>query len=206
MRRGAQNIPVATEAALERLRRNKGLASFETATVAVPVEIVSNSETIIRFMLDVVPTAEPLPWLRKQLLVADGKPTVAAVLLFSDEPQAALPKRSAIKIYRYKTTEAAGSRENLAFDPFTIEGSLYGQIQAAVSTTVRLIEEVRVLTADGLEAVEYPLETLHEIITNAVLHRDYEIADDVHVRIFRQSGRSREPWAPSSPYNASKYS
>lgn len=184
VRRGAQNIPVATEAALERLRRNKGLTSFETATVAVPVEIVSNSETIIRFMLDVVPTAEPLPWLRKQLLVEDDKPTVAAVLLFSDEPQAALPKRSAIKIYRYKTTEAAGSRENLAFDPITIEGSLYGQIQAAVSTTVRLIEEVRVLTADGLEAVEYPLETLHEIITNAVLHRDYEIADDVHVRIF----------------------
>lgn len=26
--------------------------------------------------------------------------------------------------------------------------------------------------------------TLHEIITNAVLHRDYSIADDIHVRIF----------------------
>src|SRR5205823_3063826 len=26
--------------------------------------------------------------------------------------------------------------------------------------------------------------TLHEIITNAVIHRDYSIADDVHIRIF----------------------
>jgi len=35
-----------------------------------------------------------------------------------------------------------------------------------------------------LEPVVYPTETLHEVITNAVLHRDYSIADDVHVRIF----------------------
>ena len=36
----------------------------------------------------------------------------------------------------------------------------------------------------GLEAISYPSETLHEIITNAVIHRDYNIADDIHVRIF----------------------
>jgi ATP-dependent DNA helicase RecG len=36
----------------------------------------------------------------------------------------------------------------------------------------------------ALEAVKYPNETLHEIITNAVIHRDYSIADDVHIRIF----------------------
>jgi ATP-dependent DNA helicase RecG len=35
-----------------------------------------------------------------------------------------------------------------------------------------------------LEKIEYPIETLHEIITNAVLHRDYGVADDVHIRIF----------------------
>src|SRR5438132_1064542 len=32
--------------------------------------------------------------------------------------------------------------------------------------------------------IEYPPETLHEIVTNAVIHRDYSIADDVHIRIF----------------------
>ncbi|MGJ5633141.1 ATP-binding protein [Nostoc sp. CALU 1950] len=36
----------------------------------------------------------------------------------------------------------------------------------------------------GLEKINYPTETLHEIITNAVLHRDYSIADDIHIRIF----------------------
>ena len=32
--------------------------------------------------------------------------------------------------------------------------------------------------------IEYPEETLHEIITNAVLHRDYSIATDIQIRIF----------------------
>jgi ATP-dependent DNA helicase RecG len=35
-----------------------------------------------------------------------------------------------------------------------------------------------------VELVRYPPETLHEIITNAVLHRDYSIADDIHIRVF----------------------
>ncbi len=37
---------------------------------------------------------------------------------------------------------------------------------------------------NGLEAVVYPDVTLHEILTNAVLHRDYSIADDIHIRVF----------------------
>lgn len=184
VRRGAQNIPVNTPEALGRLHRNKGITSFETQTVSIPLDAVTNSEVIIGFMLEVVPIAEPLPWLRKQLLITDEKPTVAAVLLFSDEPQAALPKRSAIKIYRYKTSEREGSRESLAFNPLTIEGCLYQQIEGAVKQTAKIIEQIRVLGPDGLESIQYPQVTLHEIITNAVLHRDYGIADDVHVRIF----------------------
>ncbi|MGW5096019.1 ATP-binding protein [Streptomyces nodosus] len=184
VRRGAQSIPYTAPADLDRLSRNKGITSFETATVPAPTDSISNSEIIIKFMLDVVPSNEPLPWLRKQLLIHDGKPTVAAVLLFSDEPQAALPKRSAIKIYRYKTSDAQGSRENLDFDPITIEGCLYDQIQESVRKTAEIIEQVRVLGPQGLEPITYPFVTLHEIITNAVLHRDYGIADDVHVRVF----------------------
>lgn len=183
LRRGAQSLPVRTPEALALLRRNKGITTYETERVNAPIDMVANSEVIIRFMLDIIPTAEPEPWLRKQLLIREGKPTVAALLLFADEPQIAVPK-SAIKIYRYKTTEEEGTRETLAFDPITVEGCLYDQIKDSVSKTVELIQEVRVLGPNGLEAIQYPFETLHEIITNAVLHRDYGVADDVHVRIF----------------------
>jgi ATP-dependent DNA helicase RecG len=44
---------------------------------------------IIEFMLNVVPTAEPEPWLRKQKLIQNGLPTVCCELLYNDEPQIA---------------------------------------------------------------------------------------------------------------------
>jgi ATP-dependent DNA helicase RecG len=135
-------------------------------------------------MLEVIPSAEPLPWLRKQLLVCDGRATVAGILLFAEEPQAILPKRCGIKVYRYKTRDAEGFREALVFNPATIEGCLYEQIERAVAFTTKTVEDIPKLGDSALESIRYPQEALQEIITNAVLHRDYSIADDVHIRIF----------------------
>ena len=77
-----------------------------------------------------------------------------------------------------------GTRETLEFDPITIEGCLYNQIRDAVNKTRSLIQGVKVVGERGLETISYPPETLHEIITNAVLHRDYSVLDDIHIRIF----------------------
>lgn len=185
VRRNAQNIKVVGAEALQRLKFDKGIASFEDTSVNVDTDVITNSETTIGFILGVVPSAEPEDWLKKQnLITKDNKPVAAGVLLFADEPQASLPKRSAIKLYRYTTKADEGKRDQLAFDPITIEGSLYTQINDAVARTKALIEDIKTLTPDGLEPVAYPHETLHEIITNAVLHRDYSIASDIHVRIF----------------------
>lgn len=184
LRRGAQNLPVDSPEKLRRLELDKGVQSFESDSVAVDAKTISNSEAIIEFMLQVIPTSDPEPWLRKQQLVIDGKPTVGGVLLFADEPQAILPKRCGVKIYRYATKEKVGSRETLAGQPVTVEGCLYKQIKETVKKTVSLIENLSVLGHQGVEHVTYPPEALHEILTNAVLHRDYSIADDVHVRIF----------------------
>ncbi len=184
VRRGAQNLPIEGEEELARLQRNKGLTSFETQTVNADPIAITNSAEIIGFMLGVVPNAEPENWLKKQQLIVESKPTVAGVILFADEPQALLPKRCGIKLYRYKTNEDEGSRETLDFDPESIEGSAYEQIHGAVRKTTKIIESVRVNTPQGLERVTYPDSALHEIITNAVLHRDYSVADDVHIKIF----------------------
>jgi ATP-dependent DNA helicase RecG len=146
-------------------------------------------------MLDVVPSAEPEQWLRKQLLIRDDKPTVASILLFSDEPQAALPKQSTVKIYRYATTEPVGTRATLQGQPVTIEGNAYDAIHGTVATTVKTVEGVRMMGPGGMEPVNYPEVTLHEIITNAVLHRDYSVADDIHVRVFDNRIEIQSPGA-----------
>src|ERR1700733_1007714 len=121
VRRGAQNLPYETEEELTRLRRNKGLVSFETEPVKVDSVAITNSVVALAFMLEVIPTAEPEPWLRKQQLIVDDKPTVAGIVLFAEEPQAILPKRTGIKVYRYKTTAPEGTRDTLDGNPRSIE-------------------------------------------------------------------------------------
>ena len=184
LRRGAQKLPVKEIDAIKRLERNKGLTSFETELVNVETDVIENSEKIIEFMLEVVPSSEPEGWLRKQRLIVGDKPSVGGVLLFAEEPQALIPKHCGLKIYQYKTKEEEGSREELLFDPITVEGCLYDAISQAVGKTVEIMESIRIMTPKGLQKVSYPRNALHEIVTNAVLHRDYSIADDIHIRIF----------------------
>ena len=182
VRRGAQSLP----ADKTRLEYDKGVSSFEAQTLDAPLEVVTDSFAITGFILDVVPDVSPEPWLRKQMLIRDDRPTVASVLIFADEPQTVLPKQSAIKLYRYTTTDEVGSRANLHGQPLTIEGNAYEQIREAVLKTQEMVESIRMLDpkGGGLVDVEYPPETLHEITTNAILHRDYSIADDIHIRVF----------------------
>lgn len=184
IRRGAQNLPVSTPEALERLKLNKGLISFESMTVAAPISAITNSVPTIRFMLEIVPHQEPEAWLRKQNLIIDNQPTTAGIVLFADEPQAYLPKRCGIKIYRYRSMDEEGTREALDGIPQTIEGCAYDQVYSAVAATKKIIEGISRMTPAGLVSVEYPEETLHEIITNAVLHRDYSLPDDIHIRVY----------------------
>jgi len=184
IRKSAQKIPVQGEEALQKLRLDKGINSFEDETVSIPIDEISNSITIIEFMLSEIPSADPEKWLRSQLLIANDKPTVAGTLLYSDQPQAALPKRSAVKLFQFRTREEGVDRDTLAFTPITIEGPIYDLIKEAVSETKRIVESVKKLGENGLEAISYPDITLHEVITNAVLHRDYSIPVDAQIRIY----------------------
>lgn len=184
IRRGAQKLPVKTHEEYKRLEYSKGLVSFETEVVECDSATITNSTHIIHFMLNVIPTAEPDTWLRKQQVLKGNRPAVAGLLLFAEEPQAVLPKRCGIKLYRYKTSDKEGTRETMAFDPVNVEGCIYDQIKDAVQQTISTVEQMKILGDEELEDISYPRETLHEIITNAVLHRDYSIADDVHIRVF----------------------
>lgn len=183
IRKGAQKLPVKDQAALQALKYNKGIISFENALTDAEEELITNSETVIDFLISVVPTAEPEKWVRKQRLLRDDRPTVAGVMLLADEPQAVLPKRSAVKIFRYKTKDE-GERDALVFDPLTIDGPAVELIYAAVDKVKEIVEGIEKLGPSGLEKVIYPEEALHEIVTNAVLHRDYSIAADCQVRIY----------------------
>lgn len=190
VRRGAQSLPAGD---VETLRRRKGLTTHETATLRYDSREITNSTTVIEFMLRIIPESEPETWLRKQNVIVDDLPTVAGTVLYHDEPQVHLPK-SGVKLYRYTTSDAEGSREQLAYDPISLEGPINVVVKATVAETVRQVEEIPVLQeGSGFTTTKYPTETLHEIITNAVIHRDYEVNDDVHVRIFENRIEVQSP-------------
>ena len=184
IRRGAQNLPQLRNDELRRLEYTKGVISFERHPVKASAELIVESPITREYLNYVVPSAQPAAWLRKQSLIINDMPTVAGLLLFAEEPQAQIPKRCGIKVYRYETQEAEGFREVLTFIPITVEGCLYEQIKEAVEVTLKEVEKIKRLGPGGFVSIKYPRETLHEIITNAVIHRDYSIADDVHIRIF----------------------
>jgi ATP-dependent DNA helicase RecG len=185
LRRAAQSLPQNTNELRRRLEYAKGVHSFESETANTDIATIAESDIVKEFIENVVPTAKPVEYLRKQSLIREGKATVAGVLLFADEPQAVIPKHCGIKVYRFKTSTTEGFREAEAFIPKTIEGCLYKQIRSAVSLTTQLIQQIpKMGVGSGFEHVQYPPQTLHEIITNAVIHRDYSITDDIHIRIF----------------------
>lgn len=183
VRRNAQNLPCDTSGKIRQIELDKGIASFENEIVTESgIADITQSQVFDIFCKNIVPNANKEQWIEKQKLFRKGKLTVAGLLLFSDEPQITLPKRSSIKIFRYQTSGSA-DRDTLVGMPLTVEGCIYSQIQNAVSQTKNIIESIRKL-GKGFENIEYPEETLHEIITNAVLHRDYSIATDIQIRIF----------------------
>jgi ATP-dependent DNA helicase RecG len=70
VRRGAQNLPVEGSEAIRRLELDKGIVSFEDNTMKVDAAVISNSETTISFILNVVPLAEPEDWLQHRIRCA----------------------------------------------------------------------------------------------------------------------------------------
>jgi ATP-dependent DNA helicase RecG len=182
IRRGAQNMEVKGAEALRRLELDKGIVSYENQPVNADITIITKSEKLAAFIKNVVPMQTPAVFVRKQVLARSNKPIVAGVLLFAEEPQAVLPK-SGVKLFRYKTP-GQPTRETLVGEPGAIEGTTYDVIYAAVQKTVAMVEGIQRLGPQGFEPVVYPEKALHEIVTNAILHRDYSIATDVQIRVF----------------------
>lgn len=171
------------------LAYSKGSVLYERVPVeSVNLEEIAESQALVEYMARVETSLEPPRFLRKQRLLSekDGKflPNVGCVLLFDDEPQASVETRCAIKVYRLRTTDTEYKREHLAEMPSTINGPLESQILAALSKVAELVDGASYYEGDKLVALKYPVDAIKELLVNAVIHRDYSLNDDIHIRIF----------------------
>jgi len=75
--------------------------------------------------------------------------------------------------------------EYLLKTPKTINGPLIQQIAGAYAYIINEISTGLAMARSGFETVHrYPVRVIREVITNAVIHRDYHINQDIHVHIF----------------------
>ncbi len=185
-RHGVQNLPCDTPERMLRLQLDKGLASYEDEITQGVFDEIKDSPVLLNFLHAVVPQTLPYDWLRKQRVMdSNAKISVAGELLYDECPQTVLPKQSGVRILRYRTDESEGERGTLEEGfPISIEGDIYSLINKTVTAVKEIVEKVGVISKEGKENKIYPDVTLHEIITNAVLHRDYSILKDIQIRIF----------------------
>lgn len=186
VRVGAQSLSIKEPQKIQELSFAKGESSFEDLVYPeAKAEDIFESFEIRRFLNDYSPKSDPIDFTVNQNLVDRNsyEPKISGLLLFNDNPVVLLPRKCGIKITRYDTSEIVPERTHLK-EQFSVEGSLYEQIKKAADIVTQVMSNVKIWTPKGLENVNYPPETLWEIIVNAVIHRDYSISDDIHILIF----------------------
>ncbi|MDR2165252.1 MAG: putative DNA binding domain-containing protein [Zoogloeaceae bacterium] len=117
------------------------------------------------------------------------RPLCAAVLLFADYPGALLAatgSRADVRVFHYRgNVMEAGETPNLVKPPKTLSGPVYRLIAQTHAYVLDELAEGLTLAASGFRAAHrYPERVIREAITNALIHRDYRLNQDVQVRIF----------------------
>jgi len=186
VRVSAQVLPVSEPERIMELSYAKGATSFEDQVVKnARIEDIVDGKPIRDFLSEVSPKTDPIEFSVNQHLVepTTWEPKVAGVLLFAPSPSVLMPRQCAVKIARYETREEEPERDHLKLTE-TVEGPLYDQITEAVAHVASMMSSIQIWTVEGLGNVSYPPEAIWEIVTNAVIHRDYSISDNILINVY----------------------
>ena len=94
--------------------------------------------------------------------------------------------RADIRVFHYKGRAVQrGEVPNLLLPPKTFSGPVIEQISKAQAYVLERLAQGLVMDGSGFKTrYRYPERVIKEAITNAVLHRDYRLNRDIHIRIF----------------------
>ncbi len=117
------------------------------------------------------------------------QPLLVALLLFADEPGALLAgqgMRADVRVFHYQGREVQhGAVPNLLLPPKTISGPVVEQIAKAQAYVLERLAQGLTMEGSGFKTrYRFPPRVIKEAITNAVVHRDYRLNRDIHIRIF----------------------
>lgn len=191
VRNGRLNHKIGSEE-ITRLRYEKGAIKYEDeVTVSLGIDELDGS-LLDTYMRD----TNSLQQDKWQFLKDNGLATrvkkdwrlhKAGALLFANNPTIALKSKCGVKISHYYGKERNYSGEpNFVTRPFTIEGPLLHQIQKTVQYFQDTVKSSppKLVGPSFLPSLLIPEWAFQEAITNAVIHRNYFLVDDIQVRIF----------------------
>jgi ATP-dependent DNA helicase RecG len=132
------------------------------------------------------------------------RPKRAAVLLFAEDPSGVLASKSAVRIFHFRGDRVqTDPNTNLLKTPITVGGPLQRQIREARNAVIRELASGIQVGPMGFDIVQkYPVRVLTEAVTNAVIHRDYRLSADVHIRIFSDRIEIDSPGLLAGPVTA----
>ena len=175
------------------LAYQRGVKSAETLPMPVALDLLDSdvwrSYCATRGLAD-ADLAVRLPRLGLAVQGVEGlQPLLAALLLFADEPGALLAgqgMRADIRVFHYQGKAVLrGEVPNLLLPPKTISGPAVEQIAKAQAYVLDRVAQGLTMEGSGFKTrYSFPERVIKEAITNAVVHRDYRLNRDIHVRIF----------------------
>ena len=158
----AQSLPIKNPQKIQELTFAKGESSYEDIVLDdARAEDIFETFEMKRFLNDYAPKSDPIDFTVNQNLVdrTSYSPKIAGLLLFNDNPVTLLPRKCGIKITRYDTSAEVPERTHLK-EQFSIEGSLYRQINDTSEKISEIMSNVSIWTPTGMAKVNYPPETI----------------------------------------------
>lgn len=191
IRKGRQNIKIGSTEII-RLKYEKGSIKFEDELSGKNSLEELDIDLLKKYKLD-TQSENQNNW---QFLKDNGiaikeksrfELTKAAVLLFAKNPSVSLASKCGIKISHYYGSKPTYSGEpNFVIRPFTIEGPLVYQIDKTLQYFRNVVKNSppKLSGSTFRSSLIVPEWAFQEAVTNAAIHRNYSIQNDIQIRFF----------------------
>lgn len=191
VRRGRQNVKIGSQEIMH-LQYEKGSIRFEDERSGIMAIDEVNKKLLNEYKKDTQSENED-DW---QFLKDNGlavkrnsgfELTKAGVLLFGKNPSVILKSKSGVKISHYYGSKPTYTGEpNFVRRPLTIEGPLLYQIDESIKYFRETVKNAPPKLKGGSfrSSLLIPEWAFQEAVTNAIIHRNYFIQDDIQVRFF----------------------